>query len=94
MVLVGCYVLMIFFVCKDSFIFQYGKIIWHFYFNLSDICLKFAIILSFFCFFTGNIEPNQYVIKIIIRTFVLHPKTVEIQSPPHHLTITNLTTSP
>ncbi|MDY3944556.1 MAG: hypothetical protein SOY92_00925, partial [Prevotella sp.] len=48
----------------------------------------------FFLFSTGNIEPNQYVIKIIIRTFVLHPKTVEIQSPPHHLTITNLTTSP
>lgn len=51
MVLVGCYVLMIIFVCKDIFIFQYGKIIWHFYFNLSDICLKFAIILSFFCFY-------------------------------------------
>lgn len=50
MVLVGCYVLMIIFECKDSFIFQYGKIIWHFYFNLSDICLKFAIILSFFGF--------------------------------------------
>ena len=50
MVLVGCYVLMIIFVRKDSFIFQYDKIIWHFYFNLSDICLKFAIILSFFGF--------------------------------------------
>lgn len=63
MVLVGCYVLMIIFVCKDSFIFQYGKIIWHFYFNLSDICLNFAIILSFFCFLQEILSQINMLLK-------------------------------
>lgn len=63
MVLVGCYVLMIIFVCKDSFIFQYGKIIWHFYSNLSDICLKFAIILSFFCFLQEILSQINMLLK-------------------------------